>query len=340
MIKFEDFLLDNNIRNEIFNYNNNKISIHKDIYNDRFIIIYLKEYNDNLYQNRYYSKEYSLGAYIDVKDKVIYNCDYQLHRLFSDESVFEFTNFEAVDKKFLKEVDDYIEKYIFENIDELKEIAKEQYKKPDNYIFQNCEKGVKELFIAEDNPVIEFEKNYNHDCITSTDEFYYKDYLNNYFDNKDETIANYANAVIKDNKINMGLAIYLYENKLEFLNLIKLNINNEFKDLYQKKALYNSIKDLNAKMVNVTINYNNKDFTFKFDYNTLKRDLLNNYDDTSSFGCKYDIVKKFLKENTINENGRYDTSFKFSHIKSISYGKKVVYKNKDYFKVKNKEKER
>lgn len=340
MTKIENFILDEDKKNEMFNSDNKNILIHKDKFDDRFVIIYMKEHSNNLYQTRYASRDYSLCAYVDIKDKVIYNCESQLVRFFSEDSIFKFSNFDSIEKKLEKEIDAYIEKYSFDNAEELKKEVSEIHDNKEDYRFNNYKKEVRELFLAEDNPIIKFEKYYNETKVIGSEEFYHKNYLSEYLDDKEKIISKFANTIIEDNKKNIGLSLYLYQDKMEYLNLIKLNIGNEFKELYQKKKIYNSIKDLNAQKINITITYNNKDFTFKYDYLTLRRDLLNDYETTSSYGSVYDIVRNFLKENTINENGRYDSGFKFSHIKSITYGRNEVYRNDSIDKNKKVEKER
>ena len=47
--------------------------------------------------------------------------------------------------------------------------------------------------------------------------------------------------VIEDNKEELGLALHLFDDKNKYLNRIKTNPGNEFKDLYINKKIYDSI---------------------------------------------------------------------------------------------------
>ena len=68
---FEKFLLDENINDKAFEGKYKKFKIHKEKFNDRFTVIYLKESTDILFQN-----EYKASGYLDMHDKCIYDCDY------------------------------------------------------------------------------------------------------------------------------------------------------------------------------------------------------------------------------------------------------------------------
>ena len=148
--------------------------------------------------------------------------------------------------------------------------------------------------------------------------------------------------MVDNNKDNLGLALLLYDDEIKLLNKIKMNYSYEFNDLHMKRKMYNSIKNINAKKLNITIMYNKKTLTFKYDYHVLKRALANDEDDGYGFGVAYNKVSEFIKENTPNnQHSRYNEDFEFSHIISITYGKKELYKKDDYIKSKKyKERER
>lgn len=336
MSKIVDFLLDEKRNDEVFDSSYRKSKIHKEIYNDRFTVIYLKDYKDFLYQT-----PYAVNGYLDTKDNVLYNCGYDLHKLIPEDELIKFNSFENVETKIKKEIDKYIENYAFENSNSLKALAFEKYEDKTDYRFNNYQKDVRKLFIKEDNPIIKFEKFYNESPFTNTEDFYYKGYVDQYLKNGNEAIKKYANLIIEKNKEILGLSLYLYEDKNKYLNYIKQNKGNEFKDLYINKKIYNAIKDRDIRTLNITIVYNNKELTFKYDYDTLKRSLICDDRESSSYGISYNRVKEFLKENKLdNENRYHNDSFEFSHIKSITHGKNELYKNDKINKSINKDFER
>ena len=72
--------------------------------------------------------------------------------------------------------------------------------------------------------------------------------------------------VIEDNKEELGLALHLFDDKNKYLNRIKANPGNEFKDLYINKQIYDSIKYENIKTIKITIKYNSKEIKYTEDY--------------------------------------------------------------------------
>ena len=92
-----------------------------------------------------------------------------------------------------------------------------------------------------------------------------------------------------------------------------------------KRTVMNSIKDINAKTINITIQYGNKSLTFKYEYNALKRDLTNDSKGSSGYGKAYEEVSHFIKENSHVNLSRWTEEFNFSNITSITYGKNELY---------------
>lgn len=336
MSKIVDFLLDETRNDEVFDSSYRKAKIHKEVYNDRFLVIYLKDHKDLLYQN-----SYSVNGYLDMKESVLYNCGFDLHRLIPEDEIIKFNSFENLEAKIRKEIDKYIENYAFENADSLKALAYEKHEDKTDYRFNNYQRDVRQLFIREDEPIIKFEKFYNESPFTNTDNYYYKGYINEYLNNGDEAIKKYANSIIEKNREILGLSLYLYDDKNKYLNYIKQNKGNEFKDIYINKKIYDSIKNKDIKTLNITIAYNSKELTFKYDYYTLKRGLICDDRDSSSYGASYNRVKEFLLENKLdNENKYHNDSFEFSHIKSITHGRNELYSNDKIEKNKSKDLER
>ena len=215
----ESFLLNPEENDKVFKGNYHPRKIHKEKYDDRFIIIYMKTDKENYLEQN----DYEVAGYLDIKEKCIYNHSY--------------------------------------NMDE----------------FLPKEKGLLERSSF--------------------------GFLNN----------------------KMHEELLIYRDKIDYLNQIILNENHKFDDLYINKSIYQSIKDLDAKTVNITIQYGENSHTFKYDYNTLRRDLLNDDKGSNAWGVAYEKVSDFIKANTNKEDSRTTEEFLFTHVTSITYGKKEVY---------------
>lgn len=324
--KLVKFLLDNNLNDQCFDnpsFSKTKFKFHKEQYDDRFTIIYLKNNNDRLRQ-----EDYRLGGYLDIKEKNIYDCDFWLREMLPEEDEIKIAHFEDVSESFSKGVCDYIEKYSFKNEDKLKDIAIEKYNHIDDWKINRYISETRKQFIEEENPIIKLEQSYRSNEAIGSGNYNSYNIYHEYLNNPEKTIEKYSKKIIdyENNKEELGLDLLIYRDKIDLLNKILINKDNEFNDLYINKKIYFSIKDIDAKTLNITINYGGKELTFKYDYNVLKRDLLNDNRGSSDFGVAYDKVSEFIKENDKSlEKNRYREDFSFANISSITYGKKELY---------------
>lgn len=317
----DKYLLNEELNDQVFNGTYRFIKIHKEKFNDRFTILYVKDDSKHLKQN-----DYSIGGYLDMIDKTIYDANYELKNITPEDSIISIKSFADLHNEFKIGVKNYIKQYSFDNKDILKANSLEKYEEKNDWRFTNFQKSVRELFIREDNPTIKLDTFYSESDIDYLDNSNSKDICLEYLNNKEGTIKKYANLMIDKSKEELGLALHLYDDKIKYLERLNKNINNEFKDLYINKFIFESIKDEPAKTLNVTIKYNNKELTFKCDYPMLKRAIMNDDRGTSFYGVAYDRVNEFLNENKTNPE-RYRNDFEFSHISSIIYGKKTLYQN-------------
>jgi len=323
----ERFLLNPDVNDLVFEGNYNHQKIHKEQFDDRFVVIYTKTNYSYLSQN-----DYAVAGYLDTKDKVLYDCTYYLNELLPKEkNLIEKSSFGVLGEKLWNEIQDYIEKYSFANEEKLKDIAIEKYNHLEDYRIDSYKRDVREQFVEEMNPIIKLQKSYSSYEFTNIPEYkgHYIDV--EYLNNPQKTVEKYANKIIetiddyRNNKEELGLELLIFRDKIEYLDIIKENENNEFKDLYIKRNIYNSIKDIDAKTVNITIQYGDKSLTFKYEYSALKRDLTNDSKGSSGYGKAYEEVSKFIKENSQEETSRWTEEFNFSNITSITYGKNELY---------------
>ena len=323
----ERFLLNPDVNDLVFEGNYNHQKIHKEQFDDRFVVIYTKKNYSYLSQN-----DYAVAGYLDTKDRVLYDCTYYLNELLPKEkNLIEKSSFGVLGEKLWNEIQDYIEKYSFANEEKLKDIAIEKYNHLEDYRIDSYKRDVREQFVEEMNPIIKLQKSYSSYEFTNIPEYkgHYIDV--EYLNNPQKTVEKYANKIIetiddyRNNKEELGLELLIFRDKIEYLDIIKENKNNEFKDLYIKRNIYNSIKDIDAKTVNITIQYGDKILTFKYEYSALKRDLTNDSKGSSGYGKAYEEVSKFIKENSQEETSRWTEEFNFSNITSITYGKNELY---------------
>ena len=323
----ERFLLNPDVNDLVFEGNYNHQKIHKEQFDDRFVVIYTKTNYSYLSQN-----DYAVAGYLDTKDRVLYDCTYYLNELLPKEkNLIEKSSFGVLGEKLWNEIQDYIEKYSFANEEKLKDIAIEKYNHLEDYRIDRYKRDVREQFVEEMNPIIKLQKSYSSYEFTNIPEYkgHYIDV--EYLNNPQKTVEKYANKIIetiddyRNNKEELGLELLIFRDKIEYLDIIKENKNNEFKDLYIKRNIYNSIKDIDAKTVNITIQYGDKSLTFKYEYSALKRDLTNDSKGSSGYGKAYEEVSKFIKENSQEETSRWTEEFNFSNITSITYGKNELY---------------
>lgn len=316
----EEFLLNSNANDQVFSKSFGEMKIHKESYDNRFTVLYIKDYSDHLGQN-----DYVVAGYYDVIDKCIYDCHYWIADMFAKESSIKLGSFSKLGEKMSDDVKEYIRKYSFNNEETLKKNAKEEYLSKDHkYTIDRLHDTVNELFITEETPTISLEVPYLNYGIHN--EKYYKDIYLSYLNEPEKTIKEYAELVIKNHEKDLGINLLKYYDKLDYLEELKDNKDNKYDYIHINKNIYNSIKDSNAKTLTITITYGGKDLKFKYEYYRLKSDLMRNDKGSGGYGVGYEVVSNFIKENSpeIEEN-RYSVDFLFSHIKSITYGKNELY---------------
>lgn len=324
----EKFLLNPDENDKVFKGNYHPRKIHKEKYDDRFVVIYMKTVKEKYLEQ----DNYELVGYLDIKDKCIYNHSYNMDEFLPKEKgLLERSSFGFLNNKMFEEIKNYIEKYAFDNEEKLKEIAIEKYNHVDDWRINCYKKNIREQFIKEENPVIKLEESYNDYVLTNSDEYRGKTIYIEYLDNPEKTVKKYAKKIIesfddyRNNKEELGLELLIYRDKIDYLNEIIVNEDHKFDDLYINKLMYQSIKDLDARTVNITIQYGENSHTFKYDYDVLRRDLLNDDKGSNAWGVSYEKVSDFIKANTNKEDSRSIEEFSFTHVTSITYGKKEVY---------------
>lgn len=322
-----EFLIDDSLNDLDFEDTYKSKTIHKERFDDRFVVLYSKPATNSLKQD-----DYKVVGYFDSKDRKLYGYDYNLERLLEGHTEIKLASFGNLFKELCEKVDKYIEDYSFNNEEELENMAIEKYNYKDNYKYDRYKSNVIDIFLSQTNPKINLESIHSNYNLSNRQEYYNYDIFIEYLNNPDEIVEKYSKEIIDNNKEELGLNLLIYYNEVEYLEKIFKNEDDVFHDLYINKNILESIKDVDAKSLNITIEYNDKTITFKYDYDVLKRDLLNADKGSESYYKFYEPVSKFIKENTFSsdKDSRNTEEFLFSHITSITYGKNELY-NRDSF---------
>ncbi len=338
---FNEFLLNNEKQVEEFETSvKGKVRVIKEIYDDRFNILYIKHLNTKgLKQN-----DYSVAGYYDKKDKCLYDCDFWLDNILLKDETIKTSTLYNLKNKIIDEISDMVKKYSLDNESKLKKEGLKKFNDIESWRIESYKKDVQRDFVNI--------KDYNVDIYTSYVGYCYDDIMHkyngepyiDYLNNPQEFIKMCTDKVIEINKEEIAYELVVYNFKKEYLNKILKNTNQEFTDIYTSKKILNAIEKekFNPQKVRITINYNNKDFTFPFNYKRLVSDIRSGEVESYDYYKDYNVVSEFLKENKNSLENRYMESFELSHIKSISYGRKELYHNDNISKtkVKSKEKER
>ena len=337
----EKFLLDDNRNDELFMHDLYNYKFHKEKINDRFIVIYYREIKNIIYQS-----DYKIAAYFDVKDKCLYEQQYVRLDYLLDNNEIKVNSFYDLNNEIIKKVNKTISKYINNNKKELANYGEKQYAELADYRLKVLKRETMSKYITEDNPKIDFAADYEHNFFQNYKCFIDGKIYYDYLENPEKTINELAERIINDDKEKIGLMILEKEQQCKYLEEILKNNNNEYDNLILNKKIYTSLKNVYCDSVNVTLNYNGNEITFRANTNDLKKNIESGLSKITFYNKSYKHVIEFLRNNTEPVSyGYYDSCFDISRIASITYGKKELYRkeleskniNK---KTKNKEMER
>lgn len=337
--KIEEFLLDKYAVSMIYEDQfTTNYKIQKEEYDNRFIILYLRRENEGLKK-----ENYNVCGYYDTQEHVLYNADYNISKYFGEKSKIKLSSFNTLEEEIINGVNKKINEYLVNNQEKLAKEGKNKHLLLNNHDIKNNIQSVARKYITEANPKIELYIEFtSYDIINNFNIRDANEYIN-YLNNKDGYIEKIANSMIKNKKEDLGLTVLLYRDKLKYLDEIIKNKNGIYNQAHLNRNIYNSLRDVYAKQVTITLKYGDKTLDFKFDYDRLKVSLANCEAATCDYKSSYNIVSNFIKNNDINKSSnKWKEDFEFSHIEYITYGKNRIYDKNDFKieKVKNKDMER
>ena len=335
---FEDFLLNNDLqRGDFKTTTNGDVRVVKEIYDDRFDVIYIKHFNKNgLKQN-----DYNVGGYYDKKERCIYDCDFWVKNLLTVKSEIRISSLYNLKNKIIDELSDYIKNYCFQHEKELNKIGIKELNSKDEWKISQYKKDVDRLFIAGDTDKLQVDTYFIRYSFEDTISYQYNgDLFIDYLNNPNEFISMCADKIIEKDKEKVGYEVSVYILKRDYLKKLEKNYHHEYDKVHISKNLYNALNLLQyePKQVNITIQYNRNELSFKYDYISLKSRVMEGDNKCWGFGKNYEVVSDFIKANSRSEDNRYNTDFEISHIKSITYSRTELYRNDNIDKI-NKKKE-
>lgn len=327
LLKIDDFLDSDKSIEQVGEYTILKIK-----YNENIDFIYEPSYGEFEYGN-----ELRFLGFFEKVTKKLYGSSFDFHSEY-DENMYSNYYESSIDKigKSIKDgVDMYLNKYVEENKLQLMNIGKEIF---DKYIatdwnYNNIKNNtIKDYIYGEQNSKISFSINsscyernikkliikYVQNPIETT-----KNIFNDYINNEEKIESAYFNNKYNKVSVKEHLGVFLLEKQLRdtLLQELKDNPNNDYK---KKHDIIQSIKDLDAQMVTITLKHNDEIIDFKY-----PKRILNNLDFYESHIPDLktrDKVEQLYK----GIYGKDDLFIK--EIVKIEYKKKVLYEDKELLK--------
>lgn len=282
--------------------------------NDDFTFIYYKRI----------SKDESFGLNKDLKnvglyykqDGCIYNPDYYIKSMCEEMPIFKSKSQKSdFDEKLTAAVREYVEKVIDNNVNNLstREISDEwKLRQVAQFIEYTAKNQARALFLSDTEA-----EDISYECHCSIIGITDSEYIQ-FITDKESLIVLKAEEYIKENQ--EDILAQFYENAALKNELLKIYDDSE-NDLYRIKAIKEAVEKSCAKTVNVTINKDNKDFTFKYEADQLCRDPNGYY---FNWGMKSSDEKDF--EYFFGRDARFYPK----DITQITYCRNVIYDSSEF----------
>ncbi len=311
--EFLDFLKSNRIT-ETFSYNDDsKMIVNRIKCNDKLDILYvLDNYRGELFD---LSSPFKYSGIYDKENDKLFDLEYSLRA--------KLLNWNYNDNKFISasELYNMINKDMNDKIKEIIDSSKD-----DIFKIEDVEIAIE----IEDKDVL---TDFMDGKTSLTLEDSYKKYstdkpkdLLDYLTDKNTFLEEETREFILDNVTSILKGLTVTEEKRKALKRIEDNLEHPY---HKIKSIVDAVKDNNCVTVNITINKDGIEQTFKYDAAALK----NSYN--SSYLSCYNI-EKVTERNLYEETfGRW-TDFHYEDIVKITYGKKTIYEDSNY---KSKEKQ-
>lgn len=282
--------------------------------NDDFTFIYYKRI----------SKDESFGLNKDLKnvglyykqDGCIYNPDYYIKSMCEEIPIFKSKSQKSdFAEKLTAAVREYVEKVIDNNVNNLstREISDEwKLREVAQFIEYTAKNQARALFLSDTEA-----EDISYECHCSISGITDSEYIQ-FITDKESLIVLKAEEYIKENQEN--ILAQFYNNALLKKELQSI-YDNPGHILHRVKAIIDAVQESGAKTVNVTINKEDKDFTFKYETRTLTVAPSSYY---STYNMKASDRREF--ENLFGRSA----DFYPNEITKITYGRKVIYDSSEF----------
>lgn len=303
--EFIEFLKSNNDTRK-FICGSVQILVSKVKYNDKLDILYsLKSYNDELFDLK---SPFVYSGIYDKENNKLFDLEYSVRNYLLK---WEYNDERCIDSYNIQEM---INKDMNEKIRELVEDSKE-----DIFDLKNAELGEP---IEDKDVMSDFMDGYTHNTLKD----YFKEYSSEkaknileYLTNKESFIEEEARDFILDNHSDILKSLTISREKRKVLKQIEDNKEHPY---HKIKSIIDSIRDKNYVTVNLTVNKDDKELTFKYDAHTL---LLRYDTNLSSYS-----IDKLADRNKFEELfGRW-SDFDYQDITKITYGRNTIYEDENF----------
>ena len=307
----EEFLKDNARNKEIFEDNmQNKYVVYKEEVNERFDTIYYKRYSESLSQN-----DYQVGGFYDRKEHTLYNPNYNIQNMFLLDHTVNIAYLSYIDRDIVRKLNEKINMYLDNNRNKLKQYGKIKFEYLNEYDIRRVKEEMNREFITQLNPGVSLSYDLSTYDLTKLKNYNSNDIYNAYLNNRDELINKLFEEVKNIKKEDLGFAALMYDFKLNYLH--ELVESGKYPQITINRNIYQSIKDVYARNLNINIGYGENNMNFKFDIDDLKNSLARGDTSTRTYGVNYRKVADFIKENDLIRDKHED--FEFSHINFITH---------------------
>ena len=289
----EEFLKDNSRNKEIFEDNmRNKYVVYKEEYNHRFDNVYYKRYAEGLSSN-----EYSFGGYYDKKEHTLYNPSWNIRNMFMADSKIQIANLSDLDKDIENRLVKRMNNYLQENKNKLKQYGRTKFEYLTEYDIKRINDEVNQEYITQSNPQVELSYKFNIYDIRSLKNYNSGDVYMKYLYDADGLVDLLFNELRDIKKEEIGYSALLFEYKTKYLEKLLKNNEPMYHQININRDIYQSLKEIYARTVNINIVYGENNMTFKYDIDDLRRSLSRGDSSTRTYGVAYSKVAEFIKTN-------------------------------------------
>ena len=229
------------------------INLYKEKFDERFVVIQLKPKTKFLKQ-----EGYDVAGYYDTNEKKMYEVSRAFEEFITKVDNIEIIKFMDVEQELIKKIDESVSEYVIAHPKKFKKEAEEKYNYEAEWLESRLKVEAHQQFIRSDDLNVSMDLSHARRTLLDQNDYRSLNVYYKYLTEPEKTIEFYKKIIIDKYCEEIGMELLKKESKEKYLNTIVKNENNNFEAIYLNKKLLNSIKDVYAKTITITINYNNK----------------------------------------------------------------------------------